>query len=807
MEPVTAVVRSLADAEQLPVTTLAVEVFDADDTTIAALLRLRELESLIVRVPVHENSGLGLKQVSKERTQVTVAVWQHLPSFTKLRRLELSGTLLAGRATPQQLAGLERLPLLSTLALRYLDTDTELIAVLPRLRSLQRLDLSFNHGFTEGWVEPLLACRGLRSLSLRGCQQLRSADLARLSELPELEELDVGNIDGINWRNSGGDLDDVAREVFARAQRATDRIGMGPRDDALAAWARCAKLKVLDISSGHWSSAGLAELGACRTLRVLNAFGGQDPAVGWVAAMPPELERLEVCGDYRDDFCTAVAAHLKALRHLTIAACYEITDGGLAAVAAMPSLRVLDMRQMRGLTVASIDTLLAAQQLEDLDVRHCEFVTAEHVVRLRRSLPKLQQLATSVDPAAIQAAEQLPAAMPRVFDVAGIQRLAASVPKSIRTIEGIGLDDECIAALAKWKGLEGLVLRPANRLLVDRLGPGGLQGPIAPITDAGLRQLAQIPTLRQLHLDRLRRTTAVGLAELAQLPQLTELHCDTMVIDDATLVKLSSLPLRSLHLSNCRGFGRVGIDAITQLHDLRELAFVGCVHLEQEWLERLADLQKLERVDLSYVGSRTFFTGISEFGDPVAPGSGVTSRVLAALGKLPQLRELNVAYGGVDGAGLRGLQSATALRSLDLFGTAVNTADLAELPAALTRLVLGNCPPASGGHGQPAQQLGHDLGEALASATPRLTELVLAHSATLTDVTVRSLQAVRSLRRLDLSHCRGLSTDSAAALVAMPWLEELKLDGIAFGSAEFDQLRAMPNLKVLETERSRQVLR
>ena len=73
------------------------------------------LESLIVRVPVHENSGLGLKQVPpKERTQVTVAVWQHLPSFTKLRRLELSGTLLAGRATPQQLAGLERLPLLST---------------------------------------------------------------------------------------------------------------------------------------------------------------------------------------------------------------------------------------------------------------------------------------------------------------------------------------------------------------------------------------------------------------------------------------------------------------------------------------------------------------------------------------------------------------------------------------------------------------------------------------------------------------------------------------------------------------------
>jgi hypothetical protein len=367
----------------------------------------------------------------------------------------------------------------------------------------------------------------------------------------------------------------------------------------------------------------------------------------------------------------------------------------------------------------------------------------------------------------------------------------------VRTIECVGLGDDGITALAKLRGLEGLVLRPDPRVRADRLGPfGGVQGLIAPITDAGLRQLAQIPTLRSLRLDRLRQTTPAGLAEFAQLPLLTELSFDTMVVDDATLVKLASLPLRSLRLSNCRGFGRVGIDAITQLLDLRELAFVACVHLEEQWLERLAALPRLERVDLSYVGSRTFFSGMSEFGDHVAPGSGVTVRVLQALGKLPQLRELDLAYGAVDAAGLRGLQAATALRSLSLFGTAVTPADLAELPPTLTRLVLGNC-----------QKLGADPGGALAPATPALTELVLAQSATLTDDAVHSLQAVRSLRRLDLSHCSGLTKTSAAALAAMPWLEELKLDGVAFGSTEFDLLRAMPNLKVLETERSRQVLR
>jgi hypothetical protein len=800
VEPNPEPVWSLADVAKLPAKTRAVEMFDVGDATVAALTRLRDLEILIVREPFHENSGLGLKSMPPvDPRRVTAEVWQHLLSFTKLRRLELSGTLLAGRVAPEQIAeGLERLPLLSSLTLRFLDTDTALLAVLPRIRSLQCLDLSFNHGFVDGWLEPVLQCRSLRTLSLRGCQQVRSVDLARLHELPELEQLDVGSIDGMSWRNAGVFLDDAERDVIARAQRVANRIGMGPTDDALEGLGMCPKLKVLDISGGHWSSAGLGGLGACRTLRVLKATGGQEPAAGWVAAMPRELERLDVCGDYRDDFCAAVAAHLTSLRHLNLAACYQITDRGLAAVAAMPSLRVLDMRQMRGLTVASIDTLLGAQQLEELDVRHCDFVTAEHVVRLRRSLPRLQKLETSVEPAAIEAAEKLPTVLPRVTDKDQIARLAPQVPRFIRAVEGYGLDDEGMAALARLKGLEGLVLRPGRQEKHDRLGPfGGLQGAIAPITDQGFAQLQQIPTLRSLRLDRLRRVTPAGLASLAQLPLLAELSFDTMAIDDATLVKLASLPLRSLRFSNCRDFGRLGVDAITQLLDLRELAFVGCVHLEQEWLERLAALPKLERVDLSYIGSRTYFSGLSEFGDHVEPVSGVTGRVLAALGKLQNLRELSLAYGAVDAAGLSALQGAPSLQSLDLFGTEVRAADLAQLPATLTRLVLGNC-----------REIGQDFGPVLAEATPRLHTLVLAQSDRLQDEGLKSLQAVRSLRALDLSHCPRLTAAAVVPLTALTWLEELKLhDGAAFGPLEWAAIRAIPSLRVIETEKVREVLR
>jgi hypothetical protein len=328
-------------------------------------------------------------------------------ALSKLRGIEISGAALMTRIPKADLArfadGLESKPMLDSLALRFVDTSNELLAILDTARNLRSLDLSFNHGFEGRWIDAVLQLRGLRALSLKGCQQVLATEIARLQELPELEELNVGNIDGINWRNDGGvdDIDnypDLRERLIAQGARwaLLNRGGMGPTDEALEGLARCPKLKVLDIASGHWSSAGLAKLGECRTLRVLNASGGQGADASWVAAMPRELERLEVCGDYTDTFCTEVATRLPQLRHLTIAACYRITDQGIAAVAAMRSLRVLDMRQMRGLTAACIDSLANATGLEDLDLRHCDFVTAEHVERLRRALPNLQTLRSSV---------------------------------------------------------------------------------------------------------------------------------------------------------------------------------------------------------------------------------------------------------------------------------------------------------------------------------------------------------------------------------------------------------------------------
>jgi hypothetical protein len=171
--------------------------------------------------------------------------------------------------------------------------------------------------------------------------------------------------------------------------------------------------------------------------------------------------------------------------------------------------------------------------------------------------------------------------------------------------------------------------------------------------------------------------------------------------------------------------------------------------------------------------------------------------VLTALGKAPKLRELDVAYGAVDAAGLRGLQSAAALRSLDLSGTSVRTGDLEALPHALTRLVLSNC-----------RELDQAFGEVLVRATPDLQTLVLAYTDTLEDDCLAPLRELRSLRALDLSRCTRLTAAASGGIAAMSQLETLTLRDLpVFDAAAWERIRAMPNLKILETEKIREVLR
>lgn len=391
-------VTSLADAQALPADTRGVEAVGVDDATIAALVRLRNLEVLVVSEPWNESYGMSFKLVAPTPTpHITNACWQHFAQFTKLRALRLSGTSLVARTDGANgehvITAIGRLPLLTELSLRCLDCRDDVVQRLPRLRQLRNLDLSFNHGFFEPGMLAIEQCRTLRHLSLQGCQQLRGGWLEQLHKLPELEGLDLSRIDGINWRNGTGEPQDaLATQIRKQATFVGNSLQRGVYDATLVGLADAPKLRLLNIASGRWTQRGLRALGKLTTLRSLDMFGGQEHGHGFVADLPAGLTSLRVCGNFRDAFCFAVANHLTNLRQLDVQACYEVRDAGLAHLLAMPSLRTLNMSQMRGLTAASIDNLAAAAQLEQLDLRHNDFVTKQHIDLLTKSLPRLSRL-------------------------------------------------------------------------------------------------------------------------------------------------------------------------------------------------------------------------------------------------------------------------------------------------------------------------------------------------------------------------------------------------------------------------------
>jgi hypothetical protein len=406
-------IASVGDVARLPADIRAVEAHSIGDEVLAALAarsakgELPKLESLRVVNEAHQTYGMGLKMTlpAGERSIMCISV-KYIAELTKLRRLLLSGTFALRRGLEpggQLLADLARLPLLQELTIRFVDTTDVDLAVLPRLPALQCLDLSFNHGFSAGGIDAILQCGQLKSLSLRGCQQLEGAQLAKLGALQRLEHLDLGLIDGINWRNVPGEAFEETPafqgdhfdtwEVRAGGKKVR-RSFSGVTDEALAGIARAKELRWLDVSGGRFrTGAALAELSRLETLDVsslplTDAF----PSV-----LPVGLRELHVCCDFTDVFCTAVREHLRQLRHLDVSACYGMTDFGVASLIALPELRVLELRQCRGLSPGCIDLLAQARQIEELDLRHVDWVTAEHVQRLWSGMASLRVLKTNLD--------------------------------------------------------------------------------------------------------------------------------------------------------------------------------------------------------------------------------------------------------------------------------------------------------------------------------------------------------------------------------------------------------------------------
>lgn len=407
-------VRSRLEIEALPATCTAVLGTSLDDEAVRALTRLRNLQHLELRYPETLVRGLGLKTPPPDDPPcITGAAFATLGQFAQLRTLRILGahavtesfqggapkaerTAIAERTLGQ----LSRLPVLSELALSHFDVPAYALAVLPRLSALRTLDLSANYGVDAEAIEQVVRCDSLHALRFQSCMALPGAAIARLAELPNLEDLDVGNIDGMDWRSGGGDfLGPATRHYQALARAAFARGDCGVTDFALRALSSSKTLRTLLMPQPHCTQVGMQSLRDFAALERLDVFGfGSAPAaINELADWLPPLLELSLCGDFGDTFCKKLRDGQPRLRHLEIPACYEITDRGLADLLGIASLRHLNISQSRGLTKEALPLLLAARHLEYLDLSHIDWVTKEHIEALQRSLPNLRTLRDSVE--------------------------------------------------------------------------------------------------------------------------------------------------------------------------------------------------------------------------------------------------------------------------------------------------------------------------------------------------------------------------------------------------------------------------
>ncbi|MBN9524421.1 hypothetical protein J0H58_38890 [bacterium] len=249
------------------------------------------------------------------------------------------------------------------------------------------------------------------------------------------------------------------------------------------------------------------------------------------------------------------------------------------------------------------------------------------------------------------------------------------------------------------------------------------------ITDAGVKELAALKTLRRLELSANLQLTGAGFGALAALPDLQVLGLYQTRVNDAGLTEVCRIAaLRELD---------VGSSAVTE--------------------GGLAGLEKLERLQV---------LGVS--------GVKLTDAGLAALGRCRNLRALTLSPHGQTGAGLGALGALKHLERLKMpgaSGPSLKDADLnglGTLRGVRELLIMYH----------------RDLGDAALAEVGKLTGLrVLFLTGTnVTDAGLKHLAGLRGLEELELADTR-VTDASLAQLAKLPTLKTLRVNRTAVTEA------------------------
>jgi Leucine-rich repeat (LRR) protein len=449
-----------------------------------------------------------------------------------------------------------------------------------------------------------------------GFTDFGDAGVPQLAKLPKLEFLGVDNT-----KITDAALTDIGRIRSLKILHLRKNNLTGP---ALKPLAGLAKLEQLDISQLPISDADLTPLKTLKNLDLLNLDHTRVTLEG-VVAFAAALPDLEVSAPFGrlvggagltmdptvTDGQLARLKVLTTLRRLNLSECDKITDAGIAHVAALKQLTWLELGYTQ-VSDAGLAKLAALKDLELLDLRDTQ-VTMPAALKLAAALPKLHVLAGF---GYVNGASEIR------LD-AGVTDAEIAHLKLLPNLARITLfqcgqvSDAGLAAVAKLSQVTHLNLGATN------------------FGDPAMTHVAQLTNLKYLNL----ANTSVsdkGLEQLKGLTSLADLDLSSTAITSAGLKSLAALPLKSLSL------------ATTAVTDAA--------------LADVAALKQLEQLN---------------FDETRLDGSG-----LAVLAKLPNLKTLHVALTHLSDDSLRSIAAMKPLRELDLSGTPISDAGLKHLESA-----------------------------------------------------------------------------------------------------------------------------
>jgi len=241
--------------------------------------------------------------------------------------------LRASWVTDSDLPDLARLPDLAKLDLSLTRVSDRGLQQLKTASNLTELNLYYAELITDQGLAVVKSLTRLKRLDVRGTKATDST-LAFLSSVPSLESLDIGY----------GQVTDVGLAQLTAPNLKELAIGGNKlTDNGLQALRRMTALIDLDLSGAQRTDSGLWSISLT------------EPGLDTIS-MLRELRHLRLNGTAVTDLGIEKLKSLSHLERLDLQLCGRITDGAVAAIVALPSLRLVDVTgtKMTGNGIAAL---------------------------------------------------------------------------------------------------------------------------------------------------------------------------------------------------------------------------------------------------------------------------------------------------------------------------------------------------------------------------------------------------------------------------------------------------------------------